>query len=162
MLGRMRTDVLALQPAAVVLLGGTNDLARGVPLETSENNIAMIADLAAAHDVKVILASVLPVSDYHADANPRNRRTSLRPPAKINELNEWIKTFAQAEGHSYLDYFSSLVDEKGMLKSDLADDGLHPNTEGYKAMAPLAEAAVQQALRAKPAKKRQRKRFGIF
>ncbi len=162
MLGRMRADVLALQPQAVVLLGGTNDLARGVSIETIENNIAMIADLAEAHGIEVILASILPVSDYHVDADPRYVRTTTRPPAKIIELNDWIKSFAQAEGHEYLDYFTALVDEKGMLQTDLAGDGLHPNTEGYKIMAPLADAAIQKALQAKPAKKRERKRFGLF
>ncbi len=162
MLGRMRADVLALKPSAMLLLGGTNDLAHGVPVQTIENNIAMIADLADAHGIQVILASVTPVSDYHEDANPRNHRTTRRPPATIIEINDWIKAFAQAEGYVYLDYFSALVDDQGMLRADLADDGLHPNTEGFKIMAPLAEAAIAEALKTKPAAKHEKKRFGIF
>ena len=45
MLGRMKADVIDLKPAAMLVLAGTNDIARGVPLSTIENNLTMIADL---------------------------------------------------------------------------------------------------------------------
>ena len=156
MLGRLKADVLDLQPAAMVLLGGTNDLARSVPLSTIENNIAMIADLAAAQGVKPIVASVLPVSDYHAEGNPLYRRTSLRSPQRIEELNRWLRGFAEQRGYRYLDYYSALVDAQGRLPAELADDGLHPNLEGYKRMAPLAQQAVEEALRGSPNQRRKR------
>jgi lysophospholipase L1-like esterase len=164
MLGRLQADVLDRKPQAVVLLGGTNDLARGVPLDAIENNIAMIADLAAAHDVLPILASILPVSDYHADRDPRFKRTPDRRPADIVALNDWMRQFCQARGYLYLDYYTATVDEQGMLRAELADDGLHPNAEGYKIMAPLAEQAIVAGLsaRKKPVKERSRKRFGVF
>lgn len=158
MLGRMQADVIALQPAAMVLLGGTNDLARGVELPTIENNIQMICDLAQAHGIQPILAALLPVSDYHEDADARYKRTTDRPPSDILELNAWMKSFAQTRGYVYLDYHEALVDSQGMLREDMADDGLHPNVEGYKVMGPLAEKAIADAL---PAAKN-RKRRGLF
>jgi lysophospholipase L1-like esterase len=50
-------------------------------------------------------------------------------------------------GCIYLDYFSAMVDEKGLLKRNLAEDGLHPNAAGFRVMAPLAEAAIEKALK---------------
>jgi lysophospholipase L1-like esterase len=158
MLGRMQADVIALQPRAMVLLGGTNDLARGVELTTIENNIQMICDLAHAHCIRPILAALLPVSDYHEDVDPRNKRTTDRPPSDILALNAWMKSFAQTRGYVYLDYHQALVDSDGMLRSELADDGLHPNVEGYKIMGPLAEKAIVGAL----AGSKGRKRGGLF
>jgi lysophospholipase L1-like esterase len=159
MLGRMQADVIALQPAAMVLLGGTNDLARGVELQTIESNIQMICDLAAAHGIRPILAALLPVSDYHEDADPRNKRTTDRPPSDILALNAWMKSFSETRGYVYLDYHQALVDSQGMLRKDMADDGLHPNVEGYKIMGPLAEKAIAAAL---AASKGRDKRRGTF
>ncbi len=81
MLARFKADVLDLRPDAVLILGGTNDLARNVPLIAIENNYQMMSDLANFYKVKVIFASVLPVSDYHKDSNPANERTVLRSAA---------------------------------------------------------------------------------
>jgi lysophospholipase L1-like esterase len=71
-----------------------------------------------------------------------------RPPEKILALNRWLKDYCAtaSNGCTYLDYFSAVVDDKGFLKKDLADDGLHPNAAGYKIMAPMAEAAIEKAL----------------
>jgi lysophospholipase L1-like esterase len=162
MLGRLQADVLNLKPRVMVLLGGTNDLARGIDLATIQNNIQMIADLAAAHGVAPILASILPVSDYHADKDPRFRRTPDRRPADIQELNAWMRGFANNRGYGYLDYFAVTADDSGMLAAELADDGLHPNAEGYKAMTLPAQAAIAEALRATARQPRERKRFGVF
>jgi lysophospholipase L1-like esterase len=146
MLGRMLADVIGLHPQAVLILGGTNDLARGVPLLAIENNLTMIADLAEFHKIKVIMASVTPVSDYHKDANPNYERTKQRSPSLIRSLNGWIQSFCKDRGFTYLDYFTAMVDDAGMIKSDLADDGLHPNSAGYRVMAPLALDAINKTV----------------
>ncbi len=161
MLGRMKADVLDLKPAAMVVLAGTNDLARGVSMEVIKNNLTMIADLAIAHDVEIIFASVLPVSDYHVGASGGTPQTTQRPPASILELNRWLQEMCKARGLLYLDYFSAMVDSSGLLQASLAEDGLHPNAAGYKIMAPLAQAAIEKALRS-PAPPAKKKRFGIF
>ncbi len=150
LLGRMKADVLDLKPAAVLILAGTNDLARNIPLVTIENNYAMLATLASASDIKVIFASVLPVSDYHKDQNPAYEMTRVRPPVYIKALNDWLQSFCAQKGCTYLNYFQALADDQGQLGTDLADDGLHPTAKGYRVMAPLALAAVDKTLGVRP------------
>jgi lysophospholipase L1-like esterase len=148
MLIRFRPDVIAHKPKVVVILAGTNDIAGNtgpMTLEMIQDNYASMAELARANGIRVVFASVLPVHDY----NPQRKVTMGRPPEKILKLNEWLKNYSAANNHTYLDYFSKMVDDKGFLKAELANDGLHPNAEGYKVMAPLAEAAIQQALKKK-------------
>ena len=95
------------------------------------------------HGIKVVLSSVLPVNNY----TERSKLFfPLRSPTQILELNAWIKDYCTKSGCVYLDYFSAMVDDKGMLKADLARDGLHPNDQGYAIMAPLAQKAIDEAL----------------
>jgi len=147
MLGRMKADVIDLHPEAVVILAGTNDLGRNIPLTVIENNYLMMVDLASLYKIKVIFASVLPVSDYHKNDNPSYERTKDRPPLFINALNEWIGKLCAQRNLTYLDYYTSLVDPSGHLKEDLSDDGLHLNSKGYRIMAPLALEAIQKTTR---------------
>ena len=144
MLIRFRPDVIALQPRAVVILAGTNDLAGNTGPETLdqiEANLESMAQLAKANNIRVILASVMPVCDY---IKPQ---TQQRPPQKIVALNTWIKDYCARNGCVYLDYYSAMVDPSGMFKRELTYDGLHPNNAGYEVMAPLAQQAIDQALR---------------
>jgi lysophospholipase L1-like esterase len=151
MLIRFRPDVIALQPKVVVILAGTNDVAGNtgpMTLGQIESNLVSMAELAKANKIRVVLASVLPVSNYGHDrhGNPLDVRIN-RPPEKIQELNAWIKKYAVANGHTYLDYFSAMVDQQGLLQQDLSEDGLHPNAKGYAVMSPLAEQAIRVALK---------------
>jgi lysophospholipase L1-like esterase len=148
MLGREKADVIDLKPQAMLVLAGTNDLARGVPVTTIENNLSMIAELAEAHHIAPIFASVLPVSDYHKDANPQYAQSLRRPPAQILELNNWLKSYCERRHFAYVDYYSAVVDKDGFLQADASDDGLHPNAKGYRLMAPIALAAVDSTTRA--------------
>jgi lysophospholipase L1-like esterase len=159
MLGRMKTDVMDLKPAVMVVLAGTNDIGRGVPLTTIQNNLAMIADLAETGRIKPIFASVLPVSDYHKDKNPQYEQTPRRPPAAIRSLNLWLADFCRKRNFTYLDYFSKLADQAGLLTAELADDGLHPNSAGYRAMAPLALEAIEKAVVPPPQPKAKKRRL---
>jgi lysophospholipase L1-like esterase len=145
MLVRMFPDVIDLKPAAVIILAGTNDIARNTGPETLtmiEENLQAITELAQAHGIKVMLCSVTPVSDY-----ARTKQTSGRPPADILKINAWMQAYAAKVNAVYVDYYSALVDEKGMLKEAMSTDGLHPNAMGFQLMAPVAEAAIQKALK---------------
>jgi lysophospholipase L1-like esterase len=153
MLIRFRPDVIALQPKVVVILAGTNDLAGNtgpMTIGQIEDNLGSMSELAHANKIHVVLASILPVSNYGHDrnGNPIDMRIK-RQPEKILELNAWIKKYAADHDYVYLDYFSATVDEHGLLKAEISDDGLHPNAKGYAIMAPLAEQAIQAALKKK-------------
>jgi lysophospholipase L1-like esterase len=154
MLLRFRPDVIALQPDVVVVLAGTNDIAGNagaVSLEVVEQNLATMAELAKLHGIRVVLASLLPVSDDKRDTAGRPvLRTKDRPPATLRALNAWMSDHARRNGHVYLDYFTAAADSSGVLKPELNDDGLHPNAAGYAAMAPLAEKAIARALSGRP------------
>jgi lysophospholipase L1-like esterase len=146
MLVRFRQDVIDLHPRVVVVLAGTNDIAgntgpmRNVDIEA---NLASMAELARANGIQLVFSSVLPVHNYTERAKDF---FAQRSPARILVLNEWLKDYCSRNNLGYLDYFSAVVDDKGLLKKELAEDGLHPNDAGYKIMVPLAEKAIAQAV----------------
>ncbi|HEL5400477.1 TPA: SGNH/GDSL hydrolase family protein [Stenotrophomonas maltophilia] len=146
MLVRFPQDVLALKPQVVVILAGTNDIAGNTGPATQamiEDNLHAMVDLARAHGIRVVLASVLPVSDY-----PWLPGTSPAP--RVRALNTALKRYADAQQLVYLDYYTPMANAAGGLDPQLADDGVHPTAKGYAVMAPLAEAAVNRALQQKP------------
>jgi lysophospholipase L1-like esterase len=153
MLLRMQPDVVAHKPKVMLLLAGTNDISANtgpVTNEFIEGNIRSIVEIAHANGINVVLSSILPVSDYNKNAKGEIiNRTTQRPPARILELNKWIKDYCDQKGLIYLDYFSATVDDKGFLKAEIANDGLHPNAEGYKIMQKLAAEAIAKALKKK-------------
>jgi lysophospholipase L1-like esterase len=143
MLVRFRPDVVNLKPKVVVILAGTNDIAGNTgpsTLEMIEDNIASMVEIAKANNIKVLLCSVLPVYDYPW-------KPGLNPAQKIVDLNKWIKNYADKNEIIYVDYFSSMADERNGLKGEYSDDGVHPNLAGYKAMEPLIEKAISDVLR---------------
>jgi lysophospholipase L1-like esterase len=146
MLVRFRQDVIDLQPKVVVVLAGTNDIAGNsgpISNENIEANYASLAELARAHKIQVIFSSVLPVHNY----TPKSQDFfTQRPAERILALNTWLKDYCATNNLIYLNYFDSMVDDKGLLKRDLADDGLHPNKAGFAIMAPMAEKAIEKAL----------------
>lgn len=142
MLIRFQQDVVALKPAAVVILAGTNDIAGNTGVETLtmvEDNLKSMAEIAKENHIKVIFSSVLPVSDYAW-------RHGLQPAEKVRTLNTWMKGYCASNGCTYLDYYTALATPNGAMKPGTSKDGVHPTAEGYAIMAPLAEAAIQKAL----------------
>jgi len=150
MLLRYRADVLALEPRAVVILAGTNDLAGNAGPVTPDqliDNLTTMAELATLHHIRVVLSSILPVSDDKLDANGLPLiRSASKPVALLRTVNQRIAGYAAANGHVYLDYFTPMATAAGTLKPELNDDGLHPNKAGYEVMQPLAEKAIADAL----------------
>ncbi|MEO7274149.1 MAG: GDSL-type esterase/lipase family protein, partial [Vicinamibacterales bacterium] len=148
---RMRPDVLALKPKAVIILAGVNDisgLATG-PMTNDEiaGNLASMAEVATSNGVKVVLSSIVPTSAYHLQNPNAVPKTTLHPIERIRELNTWIRNYAKEHRYPYADYYSAMVDARGMLREDLSSDDVHPNVAGYAIMAPIAQAAIDQALR---------------
>jgi len=142
MLIRFMPDVIKLNPKAVVILAGTNDIAGNTGFSSVEmitNNIQAMAQLAETNNIKVILASILPVYDYPW-------RPGLNPVQKIAEINSWIKAYARDNSHAYLDLFTPLKNEKEGFQKEYSEDGVHPNLAGYKVMAPLTKKVIDKTI----------------
>jgi len=142
MLVRFRQDVVALKPKAVVIQGGSNDIASLFTPGTEAlvvDNIRSMIDIAKANDIRVIIASVTPVCDCVTD------QTTTRPQGKLIGLNGALRDVAAETGSTFLDFYASLVNGRD-FKPELTADGLLPNDAGYAVMAPLAEQAIAKAL----------------
>jgi lysophospholipase L1-like esterase len=143
MLVRFRQDVIDLEPAVVVILAGTNDIAENTgptTLETIFGNIVSMAELARANNIRVVLSSVLPANKY-------NWRPQIQPAEKIVALNTMIKAYCSKQKLTFVDYYSAMVDEQKGLDKKYSNDGVHPTLEGYKVMEPLVEKAIAKALK---------------
>jgi lysophospholipase L1-like esterase len=142
MLVRFRQDVIGLRPKVVVILAGTNDIARFTGPATKgtiADHIMSMTDLAKANGIRVVLGSITPVCDC------TKPQTDLRPQGRIADWNGWLREHAAQSGSVYVDYYSALASGRN-LKPELTVDGLVPNDAGYKVMAALAEQAIAQAL----------------
>jgi len=146
MVVRFQQDVVALKPAAVLILAGINDLHGALQRESDEGieaNMQAMADMAQAHHIKVVFASIMPVNNY--TDNARNMLAD-RDPKRIRALNAWLAAFCKNRGFQYADYYGEMVNKDGLLRADLTRDGLHPQPLGYGLMAPVAQAAIGRAL----------------
>ncbi|WP_288206191.1 SGNH/GDSL hydrolase family protein [uncultured Parabacteroides sp.] len=140
MLVRFRADVINLQPKAVVILAGTNDIAQNNGYISPENilgNIISMAELAKANNIDVVLCSILPAYEY-------GWRKGLEPADKIIALNKMIKEYADKNNLTYVDYHSALKDERNGLPEKYSKDGVHPTMDGYVIMEKLISAALEK------------------
>lgn len=141
MLVRFRRDVIDLQPKAVVIMAGTNDIARNngyISLENILGNIISMAELAKANDVGVILCSILPAYEF-------SWRKELNPADDIIKLNDMIRQYASEQDIPYVDYHSALKDERNGLPEKYAHDGVHPNAEAYHIMEGIVKPVIEQS-----------------
>lgn len=142
MLIRFRTDVINLQPHAVVILAGGNDIAGNTgpaTLDMIMNNLISMVELAKANHIQVILCSVLPANYFPWKPNEN-------PAEKIVALNTLIKNYSDTNNLFYVDYYSAMVDENKGLIAAYSDDGVHPNKTGYDIMEPLITVAITKIL----------------
>ncbi len=143
MLVRFEQDVVHLHPAVVVILAGTNDVAGNTGPETPamiEDNFRAMTDIARRNGIRVVLTSITPAARYPW-------RPDVEPVAEIRALNTWLKQFSAEQHLVYLDYYSAMANANGGMRPFLSSDGVHPTEAGYAVMAPLAEAAIAQALK---------------
>jgi lysophospholipase L1-like esterase len=147
MLLRFRQDVIALRPTAVVIHAGTNDIGGNTGpmlIKDTEANYASMVEIAQANSIRVIVSSLLPAP--HQETPPSRYSLFKHPPENILELNRWLKNYSVSQGCDFLDYFSAMSDAEGFIKRSLSEDGLHPTPAGYRAMAQIAGAGMEQAL----------------
>ncbi len=146
MLVRFYPDVVALHPRAVHIMAGTNDVAGNTGPSSPEdfkNNIRAMVDLARANHIQVVLASILPAERFPW-------RPDIQPVEQIRQLNQWLQQFAGQHHLIYTDYYSALTTPSGAFRPELSNDGVHPNSDGYAAMRPIADAALRKVVRASP------------
>ena len=142
MLLRFRSDVINLKPTAVVILAGINDIAENqgpISIPDIARNIFFMSQLASENNIKVILCSVLPAYDFPW-------RPGLNPKDKVISLNDLIQKHAQENSFEYVDYFSSMVDERKGLIKEYGNDEVHPNLEGYKVMESIIQKSINKVL----------------
>jgi lysophospholipase L1-like esterase len=142
MLIRFRQDVIDLKPKVVVILAGINDINGNTgpsTLEMIEDNLKSMVEISQANNIQVILSTVLPCDSIYV-------RPDLHPAERVVQLNVWIKKYSSDKGCGYIDYFSSLANERNGLKKEFTNDGIHPNKSGYAIMAPLADEAIKKVL----------------
>jgi len=143
---RFQQDVIALEPSAVVILAGVNDVQGFLQTDSQEQieqNYQAMADMADRHHIKVVFASILPVNNYESKAD---KVLVERHPDELRALNAWLRRFCEQRGYVYADYYSAMVDYNGLMRRGLTDDGIHPLDSGYAIMAPIAETAIERAL----------------
>jgi lysophospholipase L1-like esterase len=146
MLVRFYQDVVALHPRAVHIMAGTNDVAGNTGPSSPEdfkNNIRAMVDLAKTNHIRVILASIPPAERFPW-------RLDIQPVEQIQQLNAWLRQFAEQHKLIYADYYSSLTTPSGAFRAELSNDGVHPNSDGYAAMRPIADAALRKAMHSSP------------
>ena len=143
MLIRFKPDAIDLNPHAIIILAGTNDIAGNTGPSTVRmitDNIFSMAELAIAYEIKVVLSSILPVYQYPWVDDV------LDPPSSIDSINSKIKEYVENKGLVYLDYYSSMVDDRKGLKLDFTGDGVDPNEAGYRVMSAIAGEIISQVL----------------
>jgi lysophospholipase L1-like esterase len=143
MLMRFREDVINLKPRAVAILAGINDIAENTgPIELKKvfGNIINMVELAQANHIKVVMCKLVP-------ANRFPWRERINPTEKVKMLNQMIEEYAHKNHIVLVDYFSPMSDNDRGLRADLGNDGVHPNSKGYRIMEPLLIEGIQKALK---------------
>jgi len=142
MLVRFRHDVIALRPRVVHIMAGTNDIAGNTgpsTVEMIQANIMSMVELAQAHSISVILASIPPAAGFPW-------RPQVAPAGPIASVNAWLAKYSSDRRLVYVDYHTALTDGAGGMRKEFAEDGVHPTAAGYAVMNPLANAAIAKAL----------------
>jgi lysophospholipase L1-like esterase len=138
---RFYSDVVELHPAVVHLMVGTNDIAQNTgPISNKDilNNIRAMIDIAQASHIKLVLATIPPAKAFG---------TQIQSGERIAQLNQQLRRLAAERKLIFVDYYSAMNDGEGGMRAELSNDGIHPNRNGYSRMRPIAEKAIEDALR---------------
>ena len=143
MLVRFRPDVIALKPKLVIILAGINDIAQNngpIELQDIFGNIVSMVELAKANNIKVILSSILPTTDFPW-------KKGMEPAEKVIELNKMLEKYASVNKVDFVNYYPKMVNSEKGLDKKYTNDGVHPTLVGYKVMEPILREAILKALK---------------
>lgn len=141
---RFYEDVVNLHPKAVVINGGTNDIAQNNHVYVEDRtfqNIVTMAQIAKANGIKVILTSITPCDHYTWRPDITNVIE------KIKSLNARIQEYARKNKFQYVDYWTAMANESGAMRDGISEEGCHPNAAGYAVMGPLVQAAIKKVVK---------------
>ena len=142
MLARFRRDVIDLNPKAVVILAGINDIAQNngaIKLENVFGNIVSMCDLARYNGIKVVLCSLLPCDRF-------SWRPEMDPAEEVRRLNTMLERYAAEQKIPYVDYHRALDNGSGGMSEEFSQDGCHPVLSGYLRMESLVVEGINRAL----------------
>ena len=140
MVARFQSDVVNLSPKYVVILAGTNDIARNsgvISLKHIFQNIKSMCQIAKYNKIRPIICSVLPVYEY-----PWRKELGVVAES-IKELNNMLRVYAEENRVVYVDLHSEMSDSRGGLPTEVSPDGVHLNSSGYGVM----ERIIQPVLK---------------
>jgi lysophospholipase L1-like esterase len=138
--------VLDLEPKAVHIVAGTNDVYPGWQLSDTTNNIEAMVKKAKARHIAVVLGTIPP---WGPGALPQRADPGPQRFQRIDQLNQWIIQFGAQQGIQVVDYHSLLAAANGEnYIPALTVDGVHPSAAGYAVMTPHTEQALQAAMAA--------------
>lgn len=143
MLLRFMADVVALRPRAVHLMAGTNDVAGNtgrITFEDYRHNVQAMIALARTYGVRVILGTPLPAAGF-----PWSPEVTQVAP-RLAEMREWLVAISAGSDLILADYYPVFSTPDGAMLDSFTRDGVHPTTEGYQQMRPVASAAFAAAL----------------
>ena len=138
LLSRLQVSLFDLAPSRVVLMIGTNDINLGRSAEEIGERYALLLDTISKQlpDAEVFCVSIIPQNEkYSEDASANNLR--------IMKANEIIKSLSGTHGYTYVDLYSELTDDDGLLSSELSTDGLHLNRRGYRVWTPIMKELLK-------------------
>jgi lysophospholipase L1-like esterase len=141
MLLRTYPDVIALHPRVVHIMAGTNDISGNTGPESDQtivDNIRAMVVLAKAEGIRVVLGSITPSGGFLM-------RPGFNPSARIIRVNALLRQLATEQKIVFVDYHTPLTDAAGAMRPGLANDGLHPNLDGYAILKPLMLRAIALA-----------------
>ena len=117
----------------IVLLIGTNDIGKDVPMNEALDNLErVIQSIARDYPLSQIkLLSILPVNE----GEKYKQTVYIRTNEKIREWNQAYEALVSAYMQvDFVPIYDSLTDSKGQLQSAYTTDGLHLSVAGYQAL----------------------------
>jgi len=127
---RFRSQVLTLAPSHCIILGGANDAFCDISLEDYSENVEVMVEYCVNNGIVPILGIPTPCLAYPEEF-------------VLQEYRAWLKEYAEEHSIKVIDFYAALADTEAMIaKEEYLLDEVHPNIDGYRAMADVAKQVL--------------------